>query len=63
MQAVCPLSFMNLPASQLLQFGCLVAGCTVPGLHGEWTRAPVEHEEPAGQLRQSEASALPEAPE
>ena len=58
-----PLSFINLPASQLLHEGCLEAGCTVPGLHSVCTRAPVEHEEPAGQLKQSEAFAFPEAPE
>ncbi len=28
------LSFMNLPALQLLHEGCLESGCTVPGLHG-----------------------------
>ena len=58
-----PLSFMNLPASQLLHEGCLVAGCTAPGLHGVCTSEPVEQEEPAGQSRQSAAFAFPEAPE
>ena len=33
-QAVLPLSFMNLPDSQLLHEGCLDSGCTVPGMHG-----------------------------
>ena len=62
-QVILPLSFMNLPASQLLHEDCLAAGCTVPGLHGASVQAPVEHDEPAGQSTQSEASALPEAPE
>ena len=48
-QAVLPLSFMNLPAAQLLHEGCLEAGCTVPGLHGVGVVEPSEHAVPAGQ--------------
>ena len=51
--AVCPLSFMNLPASQLLQLGRFDAGCTVPGLHAVGSDAPVEQKDPEGQTLQS----------
>ena len=33
--AVWPLSFMNLPATQLAQVPWLALGCTVPGLHAK----------------------------
>ena len=48
-----PLSFMNLPASQLLHEGCLEAGCTVPGLQAVGSAAPVEQNDPEGHSTQS----------
>ena len=51
--AVWPLSFMNLPTSQLAQIGWALAGCTVPGLHSVGLVAPVEQKAPSGQAGQS----------
>ena len=46
--SVSPLALMNLPASHLVQVPWPTNDCTVPGLHGVCSRAPVEHDEPAG---------------
>ena len=44
---------MNEPASQLLHVPWLALGCTVPGLHGVGSAAPVEQKAPAGHTSQS----------
>ena len=51
--AVWPASSWKVPAAQLSQVPCSVAGCTVPGLHSVAFVAPVEQNEPAGQPMQS----------
>ena len=47
-QAVLPGSPWYVPEPHLVQLAWPVAFCTVPGLHGEWSVAPVEHDEPVG---------------
>ena len=42
--------FMNLPGTHLSHRPCCWLGCTVPGLQSVWTSAPVEQNDPSGQL-------------
>ena len=55
MHTPAPLVGLNEPSAQSLHVLCPAAAWNVPGLHGVWSAAPVEQDEPTGQITQSSA--------
>ena len=53
--APAPLVALNDPSAHSSHVLCPAAAWNVPGLHGVWSAAPVEQDEPTGQITQSSA--------